>query len=216
MYVRKMAALFLTSAVLLGACNTEDSDTTGDNTEDLATDETMDDNTEVADDSEDNGSEDSDLASDERQETDSEVDETEETDDLEFEDLDEQTQSELDQDWENIDWENVRLTRSQFDAVLYDVQDNVNLQASEDDEPTITISGIDFDGETIEITLINTDQSEFADIATGMFAWVMDSFYRQLYLSSDYSNWEVQPRIIIMDENGEIISDESEFITFDE
>lgn len=216
--MRKIVALLLTSSIFLVACNTANDEVSDDDTEDVTTSEETDD-TEVSEDL------DSDLddTSSEAEESDEEADadleedtETEDAEELEFVDLDEETQAELDQDWENIDWANVRLTRAQFDAVLYEVQDDLNLQTGEGEEQTVYIDTIDFDGETIEITLVNTDTSEFAGFATGMYAWVIDSFYRQLYLSSDYSNWEVQPRIIIMDEEGGIITDATEFITFDE
>lgn len=217
--MKKILTLFLASTVFLGACNADDNEVAEDETEEVTTADETDETGMEADDA-DNEMDDT---GQETEETDDETDtdfeedtEADETEELEYDDLDEETQAELDQDWENIDWENVRLTRSQFDAVLYEVQDNLNVQTGEGDEQTVYIDNIDFDGETIEITLVNTDTSEFAGFATGMYAWVIDSFYRQLYLSSDYSNWEVQPRIIIMDEEGEVITDETEFITFEE
>lgn len=216
--MKKIFALLLTSSIFLVACNTANDEVSDDDTEDVTTSEETDD-TEVSEDLDSDLDDTSSEAeeSDEEADTDLEEDnEAEDADELEFEDLDEETQAELDQDWENIDWANVRLTRAQFDAVLYEVQDDLNLQTGEGEDQTVYIDTIDFDGETIEITLVNTDTSEFAGFATGMYAWVIDSFYRQLYLSSDYSNWEVQPRIIIMDEEGEIITDATEFITFDE
>lgn len=218
--MKKIYGLFLASALFLGACNNGDSETTEDETEDISTTEQTD-NTDVVDEEIDSETTDSEMDTDEEPEEDTNADDNDSTDaddteDFEFEELDEQTQAELDQDWENIDWENIRLTRAQFDAVLYEVQDNLNVQTGEDGEQDVYIENINFDGETIEITLINNQQSEIADFATGMYAWVIDSFYRQLYLSSEYSNWEVQPRIIIIDQNGEVITDQMEFITFEE
>lgn len=224
--MKKILGCLLASALFLGACNTDESGTPNDETEDISmadeTDETGVENDEMDSNMDDNDGDDSEMATEEAYEdSDGDYDneeevEAEDTEDFEFEDLDEQTQAELDQDWENIDWENIRLTRAQFDAVLYDVQDNLNVETGEDGEETVYIDNIDFDGETIEITLINNQQSEIADFATGMYAWVIDSFYRQLYLSSEYSNWEVQPRIIITDQNGDVVTDATEFITFDE
>ncbi|GAB2486205.1 hypothetical protein GCM10008929_08740 [Alkalibacterium psychrotolerans] len=218
--MKKIYGLFLASALFLGACNSGDSETTEDETEDISTTEQTD-NTDVVDEEIDSEATDSEMDTDEEPEEDTNADnnvstDADDTEDFEFEELDEQTQAELDQDWENIDWENIRLTRAQFDAVLYEVQDNLNVQTGEDGEQDVYIENIDFDGETIEITLINNQLSEIADFATGMYAWVIDSFYRQLYLSSEYSNWEVQPRIIIIDQNGEVITDQMEFITFEE
>lgn len=215
--MKKKSVLFFASVFLLGACNTDDNSTSGDDTDSVSTVEEADDS-DLETENESNDRDDTDTT-DSVDETDTNSESDAETDDIEsfeYEDLDEETQAELDQDWENIDWENVRLTRDQFDAVLYDVQDNLNLQTGEDEEQAVYIENIDFDGETIEITLINNQQSEIADFATGMYAWVIDSFYRQLYLSSEYSNWEVQPRIIIIDQNGEVITDQMEFITFEE
>lgn len=213
--MKNVIGLFLASSLLLGACNNGDSETIEDDTEDISTTEQTD-NTDVDDEETDSEMDTVEEPEENSDTDDDDSNEADETEDFEFEDLDEQTQAELDQDWENIDWENVRLTRAQFDAVLYEIQDNLNVQAGEGEEQTVYIDNIDFDGETIEITLVNTDTSEFAGFATGMYAWVIDSFYRQLYLSSDYSNWEVQPRIIITDQDGDVITDETEFITFEE
>ncbi|SLC87749.1 Uncharacterised protein [Mycobacteroides abscessus subsp. abscessus] len=72
------------------------------------------------------------------------------------------------------------------------------------------------DDNTIEIVINNTDASEMSELTNGFFAIMMDTFSRQLYLNSDYSDGTNQPTIIIKDNAGTVISEETDFIEMEE
>ncbi|MCC5894410.1 MAG: hypothetical protein JJU16_03040 [Alkalibacterium sp.] len=195
--MKKILGVLIAGTFLLGACDTErDTPNTGNYGE---TDTEENENGEVS----------------------TGVAETDEVETIEADqdgdsELDDETMAELDQDLEEINWDEVHLTRRQFDTLLYELQDDLTADAEVDEETEIYIESVDFTDDIITITIINEDESEFSDFTTGFFAVFIDSFYRQLYLNSDYSDGTTHPHIIIQESDGDIITDQEDFIEFEE
>lgn len=192
--MKKIVGILITSTLLLGACNTDSNDAEQDTYEDTTNDEQE----EVL--TEETGADD-DVSEDVEEES---------------SELDDETLAELDQDIEEINWDEVHLTRAQFDSLLYELQDDLTVDTEEDEDTEIYIESVDFSDDTIRITVVNEDASEFSDFTTGFFAVFIDSFYRQLYLNSDYSDGTTHPHIIIQENDGEVITDQEDFIEFEE
>lgn len=224
--MKKFLGVFMASALLLGACDTEreppapntygEADLEENQTEEAATDETE---TDTDSDTAEEAQAEAGTETDEDEETDTETesDMTDmEEDDEEIAELDEDIRATLDQDFEEINWDDVHLTRGEFDASLYEFQENLNEDYEEDEDVDIYIDAIDFSGDTIEVTLTNNDESEFAEMTNGFIAAFIDSFYRQLYLRSDYSNGTDHPRIIVQTSEGDVITDREDFLEFEE
>ncbi len=109
---------------------------------------------------------------------------------------------------EEIDWEKINLNKLQFKEYIESLDEQ-----EETSEETLTIISSSMpDDNTIEIIISNSDKSEMSELTNGFFAIMMDSFSRQLYLSSDYSDGSTQPTILIKDNVGTIISEETNFI----
>ena len=208
--MKRILGSMLVSTLLLGACNTDsESDTEESETEESISAELE---TETA--SADVEETESDIVSDEE-----ETDLDEELTDAEVEDGSVEAVDlsvVMDEDFEEIDWDEVQLTRDEFDSILFEMQEDLNSDYEEDDEMAIVIDSIDFSGDTIHMYLTNHDESDFADFTSGFFAVFLDSLYRQLYLHSDYSDGTTHPRIIIQHTDGEVITDQDEFIEFEE
>lgn len=233
--MRKRLGLMIAGTLLLGACGAGD-ETTEPETEEV-TDldeevetETEDTGEETETDSETEESESDSGTTDEEMDSDNTEDDMETETDASEEDTEmssEPTEDEentdqavdlsviMDQDFEEINWDDVHLTRSEFDESLTELQRSFNEDYEEDEEMNVTINNVDFSGDTIEITLTNDDESEYADMTTNFLAAFLDSFYRQLYLRSDYSDGNTHPRIIIQTSDGEVITDETDFIEYD-
>ena len=128
----------------------------------------------------------------------------------EFEDYD----FEINMDNEDeIDWDSIHLTKGQFRKFLKDfVTEN-----DSDEEDGLLIKGADLNGSTIHISIETiAETEEIASFTNSFFAVVADSFIRQIYLHSDYSNGKTQPKIIIEDVNLGIVSEQDDFIDFGE
>ncbi|GEK92046.1 hypothetical protein [Alkalibacterium kapii] len=205
---KRYLGLLTVGVLFLGACSSEqdltDSDTNGE--------------AEIVDaPSEENDAGESDM--DNRtntEEPDSEQETANDTDLEEVTELDEELQMTLGQDFEEINWDEIHLTRGQFDTALEEFQESTNAAYDEDESMDIYIDTVDFTGDTIEVTLTNNDKSEFSEMTNGLLAVFMDSFYRQLYLHSDYSDGNTHPLIIIKTSDGEIITDQKDFLEFEE
>lgn len=131
-------------------------------------------------------------------------------DEEEFEDYD----FEINMDNEDeIDWDSIHLTKGQFRKFLKDfVTEN-----DSDEEDGLLIKGADLNGSTIHISIETiAETEEIASFTNSFFAVVADSFIRQIYLHSDYSNGKTQPKIIIEDVNLGIVSEQDDFIDFGE
>lgn len=117
---------------------------------------------------------------------------------------------------EEIDWEKINFNKRQFKEYIESL-DEQETDSSETGEDTLTVvSSSMIDGNTIEIVINNTDTSEMSELTNGFFALMMDTFSRQLYLNSDYSDGTAQPTIIIKDNTGNVISEETDFIEMEE
>lgn len=227
--MKKFIGLFAVSTLLLGACDTEQEqpnpDTYGEEDGEgnvvietdadgnvVTEDETDTDNEDMDEETEEDDETSSEPNSSEEVETDTETVEEEESDEEDIEELDEDIRATLDQDFEEINWDDVELSRAEFDAALTEFQYNLNQDYEEDEEIDIYIDNIDFTGDTIEVTMTNNDDSEFAEMTNGFFAAFIDSFYRQLYLRSGYSDGTTQPRIIVQTTDGDVITDQEDFL----
>lgn len=114
---------------------------------------------------------------------------------------------------EEIDWEKVNLNKRQFKEYI----ESLDEQEAETSEETLTVvSSSMSDNNTIEIVINNSDTSEMSEFTNGFFAIMMDSLSRQLYLNSDYSDGSTHPTILIKDDAGNIISEETDFIEMEE
>lgn len=117
---------------------------------------------------------------------------------------------------EEVDWEKINFNKRQFKEYI-DSLDEQETNSSENGENTLTVvSSSMVDEDTIEIVINNTDTSEMSELTNGFFALMMDSFSRQLYLNSDYFNGSTQPKIIIKDDAGNVISEATNFIEVEE
>jgi len=117
---------------------------------------------------------------------------------------------------EEVDWEKIHFNKRQFKEYI-DSLDEQETTSSETGEESLTVvSSSMVDDNTIEIIINNTDTSEMSELTNGFFALMMDSFSRQLYLNSDYSDGSTQPKIIIKDEANNIISEAIDFIEMEE
>lgn len=117
---------------------------------------------------------------------------------------------------EEVDWEKINFNKRQFKEYI-DSLDEQEAESSETGESTLTVvSSSMIDDSTIEIVINNTDTSEMSELTNGFFTLMMDSFTRQLYLNSDYSDGSTQPKIIIKDNGGNIISEATDFIEMEE
>lgn len=211
----KLTGLIVMSALFISACNTDEETSDSEAEVVIETDAEgnilSDGDTDIIDgDSEEEV--DTDFETEEDTDIDSELSGTEEEDTNEAVDL----SIVMDQDFEDIDWNDVHLTRNEFDSSLLELQHNFNEDYEEDEEIDVTIDSIDFSGDTLEITLTNNDDSGFAEMTNGFLAVILDSFYRQLYLHSDYSDGDTHPHIIVQTSDGEVITDQEDFIEFEE
>ncbi|MFL2100053.1 hypothetical protein [Mycobacteroides abscessus] len=117
---------------------------------------------------------------------------------------------------EEIDWEKINFNKRQYKEYIESL-DEQETDSSETGESTLTVvSSSMVDDNTIEIVINNTDASEMSELTNGFFAIMMDTFSRQLYLNSDYSDGTNQPTIIIKDNAGTVISEETDFIEMEE
>lgn len=106
----------------------------------------------------------------------------------------------------------INLNKRQFKEYIESLDEQ-----EETSEETLTIVSSSMpDDTTIEIIINNPDTSEMRELTNGFFTIMMDSFSRQLYLSSDYSDGSTQPTILIKDDTGNIISEETDFIEMEE
>lgn len=122
------------------------------------------------------------------------------------------------EDFDEIEWDKVHLTKAQFDDFLNEMRKNY-MEVDEEDENDIEIQvlGIEFDGKTIEYIITSADEDNFmTEFAQGMYILMLDGFTRQFYLHSDYSNGEQHPTIIFNDEDGSVITENNDFIEFEE
>src|SRR5699024_8700780 len=122
------------------------------------------------------------------------------------------------EDFDEIEWDKIHLTKAQFDDFLNEMRNN-QMEVDEEDENDIEIQvlGIEFDGKTIEYTVTSAYEDNFmTEFAQGMYILMLDGFTRQFYLHSDYSNGEQHPTIIFNDEDGSVITENNDFIEFEE
>lgn len=118
-------------------------------------------------------------------------------------------------DLENLVWEDLHLTKDQFDDFLNKLLDHpFNLNEIDDElDLEIEIKKIDFNGEEIDYTLRNMSEDTFlADFGQGLSIYTIDTFSRQYYLNSDYSEDMKQPLIRFYDEDGNLLSEHTHFI----
>lgn len=121
------------------------------------------------------------------------------------------------EDLDEIPWEDIHLSKAQFDDFLNEMADNP-FEVEEDGEMEVELEvlNIDFDGETIEYTITSVDEDDFMiEFSRVMYIFMLDGFTRQFYLQSDYSNGEDQPTIIFYDEENSIITENNDFIEMD-
>ncbi len=159
----------------------------------------------------------------EEKKIDDEVEETTpETEEIEEEESWEDAIEDVDFETENIEeipWDEIDLTKSQFDDFLTEMEGNSFQSEDEGDEEEfeIDIESVDFDGKIIEFTIIDDGGDDLiAEFTRTMYIFTMDAFTRQFYLASDYSDGDTHPTIIFYDEIGEIITENDDFIEFDE
>ena len=121
-------------------------------------------------------------------------------------------------EFEDIDWDNIHLTKAQFDDFLNEMRKN-QMEVDEEGEMAVEIKilGIEFNGDVIEYTITSTNETDFTnEFARAMYVLMLDGFTRQFYLNSDYSNGEQHPTIIFYDEEGSVITENNNFIEFGE
>lgn len=124
-------------------------------------------------------------------------------------------------DLESIVWEDLYLTKAQFDDFLNELLDHpFNLNELDPElDLEIEIKKIDFNGEEIDFTLEDFEEEDFiGEFGQGLSIYMIDSFSRQYFLHSDYRVEEKQPTIRFYDEKGNLLSENNQFIdlTIDE
>ncbi|UJF16395.1 hypothetical protein LZ578_04560 [Jeotgalibaca sp. MA1X17-3] len=145
------------------------------------------------------------------------LDEPEQTSEASLDGLDAATKAELEKENpEDINWENVHLTKGQFKEYIERFHTSLN-DSSTDEENTLIVHSIKMLTDTeIEIIIENTDQSEFAEFTNSFFGWTMDTIIRQMYIRSDFFDGVNQVTIRTQDQQGEIVSESNDFIELDE
>jgi len=121
-------------------------------------------------------------------------------------------------DFDEIEWDKIHLTKAQFDDFINEMRKNY-IEVDEEDVNDIEIQvlNIEFDGKKIEYTITSSDEDNFInEFSQGMYILMLDGFTRQFYLHSDYSNGEQHPTIIFNDEDGSLITENNDFIEFEE
>ena len=117
---------------------------------------------------------------------------------------------------EEVNWEKINLNKHQFKEYIESL-DEQEAESSEESEDSLTVTSSSMtDDSTIEIVINNPDTSEVSELTNGFFALMMDSFSRQLYVHSDFSDGTAQPTIIIKDDAGNMISEATDFIDTEE
>lgn len=120
-------------------------------------------------------------------------------------------------DIEEIPWDEIELSKGQFDDFLMELPDDTFDFEGADEKIEFEIQSLDFDGELIEFTLIDNGMEDvMAEFVRSFYIFMVDSYSRQFYLSSDYSDGDTQPKIIFYDKMGEIITENDEFIEIEE
>ncbi|MGP6138615.1 hypothetical protein [Jeotgalibaca sp. A127] len=117
---------------------------------------------------------------------------------------------------EEIDWEKINLNKRQFREFIESLSDMTTEEYDGEEQTIAIISSTMTDDDTIEFIINNPDKSEMSALSNGLFALVMDSFSRQMYLSSDFSDGNTHPTIYIKDNVGNIISEASDFIEMED
>src|SRR5699024_21357 len=123
-----------------------------------------------------------------------------------------------DEVFDEIEWDKIHLTKAKFDDFLSEMRNN-HMEVDEEDEYDIEIKvlGIEFVVKKIEYNVTNAYEDNFmTEFAQGMYILMLDGFTRQFYLHSDYSNGEQHPTIIFNDEDGSVITENNDFIEFEE
>lgn len=136
------------------------------------------------------------------------------TEEPSFQDLDDSIVQEIEKigTEDEVDWDKINLNKRQFREYIESLSDFITDESENDEEALSIVSSTMLDKKTIEIVINNPDKSEMSSFTNGLFALFMDSFSRQLYLSSDFSDGSAHPTIYIKDEEGNIISEASNFI----
>lgn len=114
---------------------------------------------------------------------------------------------------EEVDWKKINLNKRQFKEYVEAMEEQEDQDG--EDSPIIISSSMK-DERTVEMIISHSDKSEMSELTNGFFTIIMDSFTRQLYLNSDFSDGTTQPTIIIKDEEGTIISEATDFIEMEE
>lgn len=117
-------------------------------------------------------------------------------------------------DYDEIDWNKVHLTKAQFKDFLNEMRDNP-MEVDEEDELDVKIEvlDLDFNGEDIEFTVTSVEEDNFAEeFAQTMYIYMLDGFSRQFYLNSDYSDGNQHPTITFYGEEGTLITENDDFI----
>lgn len=129
---------------------------------------------------------------------------------LEWEEVLELAEVDLSDYVEYYPWENIHFTEEQFREYMNDLIEF----SVEFDDVLVNFEVLDFDGETIEISATGKSDVTFdSDYHFNQYITFLDKDLRYFYLASDYSNGEIHPRIIFYDNNDEVITDNSDFIT---
>lgn len=114
---------------------------------------------------------------------------------------------------EEVDWKKINLNKRQFKEYIEAMEEQEN---QDNEDSPIIISSSMTDDFTIEMIISNSDKSEVSELTNVFFTVIMDSFTRQLYLNSDFSDGTTQPTIIIKNDEGTIISKATDFIEMEE
>lgn len=117
---------------------------------------------------------------------------------------------------EEVDWEKINLNKRQFKEYVAAMEEQENQDSGDNEDSPIIISSLMKDDRTIEMIISNSDKSEMSELTNGFFTIIMDTFTRQLYLNSDFSDGTTQPTILIKDDEGTIISEATDFIETEE
>lgn len=129
---------------------------------------------------------------------------------LEWDEVLERAEVDLSDYVEYYPWENIHFTKEQFGEYMHDLIES----SVEIDDVLVKFEVLDFDGETIEIRATGKNDATIdSDYLFNQYITFVDKDLRYFYVASDYSNDETHPRIIFYDQNDEVITDNSDFIT---
>lgn len=117
---------------------------------------------------------------------------------------------------EEINWDKIHLNKRQYTEFVGSMTDGSKGAEGTDKESIEILSSKIVDETTIEMVISNGDSSELSGFSNQLFAALMDTYLRKMYLHSDYYDGSTQPTVIVKDNENNVIIESTNFMETEE